>query len=308
MKIAIIGAGAMGGLFGARLTSAGEEVWLVDTAEETIRAISQNGLTLDDAAGVAVTRPQAVTQASSVGPADLIIVFVKAWATPAAAKAARDLLKADTAVLTLQNGCGNAEILAAELGSERIIAGTTSQGASLLRPGHVLHGGSGDTQIGEVTGHMSPRLAQIAGVLTGAGIPTRPVGDISPFIWGKLLVNAGINAVTALTRLANGQLAEFAETRELVAAAVQEAAAVAGAAGVTLPYPDPVAAVFSVAKATARNRSSMLQDVLAGRPTEVAAINGVIVREGERLGVPTPANRLLTSLVLALSKGQRAEP
>lgn len=307
MKIVIIGAGAMGSLFGARLTLAGEEVWLVDISEETIKIISKDGLTLTSGDGNIVTRPRATTQVSAAGPADLVIIFVKSWATPAAAAAAKHLLKKDTVVLTLQNGFGNAEILAAELGVGRVIVGTTSQGATLLRPGHVMHGGDGETQIGELRGEASPRLKLVADLLTKSGIPAQPVGNIAAFIWGKLIVNAGINAVTALTRLYNGQLAQLDETRELVTAAVQEAVAVAGAVGVTLPFTDPVAKVFSVAESTAGNRSSMLQDILAGRQTEIGSINGVIVQEGERLRVPTPVNRVLTSLIMALDKGLHSD-
>ena len=139
-------------------------------------------------------------------------------------------------------------------------------------------------------------------MLSKAGLPTVVEPDVRSLVWGKLVINTGINALTALLRLRNGQLAEQAETRRLLALAVEEAVLVARAAGVQLPYEDPVEKVLAVAVATGQNQSSMLQDVLRGSPTEIAVINGAIVREGERLGVATPVNRTLTLLVQALEK------
>ena len=143
---------------------------------------------------------------------------------------------------------------------------------------------------------------EVAALLTNAGLPTVVEPDVRSLIWGKLIINTGINALTALLRLRNGQLAELAETRQLLALAVEEAVQVARAAGVLLPYANPLDKVLAVAVATGQNQSSMLQDVLRGSPTEIAVINGAIVREGERLGVATPVNRTLTLLVQALEK------
>jgi 2-dehydropantoate 2-reductase len=151
------------------------------------------------------------------------------------------------------------------------------------------------------------RAAALAALLAAAGLPAEVSDDVEALLWGKLVVNVGINALTALLRVPNGALAESAAALELMAAAVAEAAAVAAARGVRLPYADPVAHVEAVARATGANRSSMLQDVLRGAATEVAAINGALVREGERLGVPTPLNAALAALVEALdaTAGQR---
>ncbi|MDT8903491.1 ketopantoate reductase family protein [Anaeroselena agilis] len=302
MKIAIIGAGAMGSLFGGRLALAGEEVWLLDVWEEHVRAINDKGLAIAAADRDIVARPKATTRLEDIGTAELVIVFVKSTATAKAAETALSLLGPDTAVLTLQNGYGNAEAIAAAVGAGRVIAGTTAQGATLLGPGRIMHGGSGETHIGELGGGLTARLEKIAACLTRAGIQTVADDNVASLIWGKLIVNVGINALTGITGLKNGELAEHDETRQVLALAVEEAVRVADAAGVKLPYGDPVEKVLAVAVATAQNRSSMLQDLSGGRMTEIEAINGALVREGERYGVATPVNRVLTLLIKALEK------
>jgi 2-dehydropantoate 2-reductase len=302
VKIAIIGAGAMGSLFGGRLALAGEEVWLLDVWEEHVRTINEKGLSIASPAGDIVARPKATTRPGDIGTAELVIVFVKSTATAKAAETAAALLGPDSAVLTLQNGYGNAETIAAAVGADRVIAGTTAQGATLLGPGRIMHGGSGETHIGELGGGLTERLQKIATCLTRAGITTIADDNVASLIWGKLIVNVGINALTGITGLRNGELADHEETRQVLALAVEEAVKVADAAGVKLPYDTPVEKVLAVAVATAQNRSSMLQDLSGGRMTEIEAINGALVREGERYGVATPVNRVLTLLIKALEK------
>jgi len=302
VKIAIIGAGAMGSLFGGRLALAGEEVWLLDVWEEHVRTINDKGLSIASPAGDTVARPKATTKPEDIGTAELVIVFVKSTATAKAAETAAALLGPDTAVLTLQNGYGNAETIAAAVGAARVIAGTTAQGATLLGPGRIMHAGGGETHIGELGGGLTERLQKIAACLSKAGIATIADDNVASLIWGKLIVNVGINALTGITGLKNGELADHEETRQVLALAVEEAVRVADAAGVKLPYGNPVEKVLAVAVATAQNRSSMLQDLSGGRMTEIEAINGALVREGERFGVETPVNRVLTLLIKALEK------
>ena len=302
MKIAVIGAGAMGSLFGAYLAKAGEAVMVVDIWQEHVAAIRSQGLMLGEPAGDEVVRLDAMLGTGGLEPVDLVILFVKSAATQAAATDAAALLRPGGRVLTLQNGLGNAEAIAEIVGAERVLAGTTAQGATLLGPGRVRHGGSGETHIGRLSGEADAFCHEVAALLTNAGLPTVVEPDVRSLIWGKLIINTGINALTALRRLRNGQLADLAETRQLLALAVEEAVKVARAAGVQLPYEKPLEKVLAVAVATGQNQSSMLQDVLRGSPTEIAVINGAIVREGERLGVATPVNRTLTLLVQALEK------
>ena len=302
MKIAVIGAGAMGSLFGAYLAKAGEAVTVVDIWQEHVAAIRSQGLMLGEPAGDEVVRLDAMLGTGGLEPVDLVILFVKSAATQAAATDAAALLRPGGRVLTLQNGLGNAEAIAEIVGAERVLAGTTAQGATLLGPGRVRHGGSGETHIGRLSGEADAFCHEVAALLTNAGLPTVVEPDVRSLIWGKLIINTGINALTALLRLRNGQLADLAETRQLLALAVEEAVQVARAVGVQLPYEKPLEKVLAVAVATGQNQSSMLQDVLRGSPTEIAVINGAIVREGERLGVATPVNRTLTLLVQALEK------
>jgi len=237
-------------------------------------------------------------------PVDLLVVVVKAYATADALRWAvgAGAVGPDTVALTLQNGLGNAEVLAAALGPERVLAGTTAQGATLLAPGQVRHGGEGPTHIAPWVpgGPAAARADAVAALFTQAGLPTSVAPDPRPLLWAKLCVNCGINALTAILRVPNGGLLERPEARRLMELAAAEAGAVAAAEGVVLPA-DPVERTVAVARATGANRSSMLQDVERGRRTEVDAINGAVANRGRTAGVPTPVNAVLADLVLALT-------
>lgn len=302
MKIAIIGSGAMGSLFGGKLALTGHEVWLYDIWQDHVDKINKDGLIIVSAESETVVRPQATTDSGKIGSAELVIVFVKATTTRKAAEIASTLMGPESVVLTLQNGYGNAEKLAEVVGQDRVIAGVTSHGATMLGPGRIKHAGSGETHIGELKGGINERTRRIAALMTDAGIATTADGDVASLIWGKLLVNVGINAITAITGFKNGQLNDYEETRELMRLVVGEAEQVARAAGVTLPYPDSVAKVAATAQATAENKSSMLQDITSNRLTEIDVINGAVVNEGKRLGIATPVNQALALMVHALEK------
>lgn len=299
MKIGIIGVGALGSLLGFYLSGvAGPAVWLLGTWPEQIAAIQQHGIECErddrrERRAVRVTADPAV-----IGPCDIVLVLVKAHQTAQAAARIRPLLDTTTLVITLQNGLGNREILAQELGAQRVTQGVTRLGATLTAPGRVRHAGMGPTFFAAApTG--TDRLAALVDIFQAAGLPAEQHPDVEQLIWNKLMVNVGINALTALLRVPNGALAELSPARELLGNLVAEAAAVAAARGTLIPN-DLLAQVLAVAEATHANHSSMLQDVLRGSPTEIDAINGAIVREGERLGIPTPYNRVITALVTAL--------
>lgn len=297
MKIAVVGPGAMGSLFGGLLARAGEDIWMVGRVGPKVEALQRNGLELEEGGRRETFAVKATTEVATVGATDLVLICVKGYDTAAAAQAARALLGPETLVLTLQNGLGNAETIAAAVGEERTLVGVTAHGATLLGPGRVSHRGAGDTVFGPLRGAPVSRVTEIAAVFSRAGIASRATPDPLPEVWGKLLTNAGINALTAICRLRNGDLLAHDGTRELLAAAVREGAAVAAAKGIRLPYPDPVAHTEEVARATGANYSSMLQDVLARRRTEIDTINGALAREGASVGVPTPVNATLASLV-----------
>ncbi len=293
----------MGSLFGGLLARAGHEVWLIDVWQEHVKAIRERGLRIRRKEGELVLRDlKAVSSPEEVGVSELVLVFVKSTATERAIKEARVLLGDTTLVLTLQNGLGNVEQIASVVPISRILAGTTAQGATVIGPGEIYHAGEGPTAIGQLEGPHSERVREIAHVFNSAGIPTEVSEHVMGLIWGKLLVNVGINALTAITGLKNGELLHYPETVELMEMAVSEAWEVAKRKGISIPSEDPVARAKQVAEATAENLSSMLQDVINKRKTEIEAINGAVVRMGQEVGLDTPVNKVLTNLVLMMER------
>jgi len=299
MKIAMIGAGAMGSLFGTLLAEAGETVTLLDIRKDHVNAINTHGLSIEKGGHTRTVRIPATTDPEQIGTVDLALVFVKSTHTADAAQTAARLAGETGLVLTLQNGMGNAEILAKALDPARIIAGTTAHGATFLRPGAIRHAGEGETVIGPWTPTGMDQTKAIAGFFNGTGITARTVDDVHSVLWAKLFVNIGINAITALTGIKNGQLLDLEQTRWLAREAVDEAVAVARARGIAIQG-DPVEKVFRIADTTGLNRSSMGQDVDQRRITEITAINGFIVRTARQAGITVPVNRTLTALIETL--------
>jgi 2-dehydropantoate 2-reductase len=299
MNITIVGAGAMGSLFGALLSESGHAVCLLDIWQAHVAAVNANGLSVERDGRTRLIPIRAETDFHQAGEADLAIVFVKSTQTEHAAQTAKAVLKKDGWALTLQNGMGNAEAIARVVTASRILAGTTSHGATMLGPGKIRHAGTGPTIIGAWTGEDPTGAATVAECFRQAGIETTVAEDVRSVIWNKLLVNVGINAITALTGIRNGQLLDLDATRWISRAAVEEAMTVARSLGVQV-RDDAVAHVFKIAEATAGNRSSMGQDVDHHRGTEIGAINGYVVRQAETIGVPAPVNRTLSGLVETL--------
>lgn len=298
-----MGAGAMGCLYGGHLAEAGVDVSLVDIWREHVDAINAKGLHMTGVSGDRVVHVPATTDPETVGEIDLMLLFVKSYDTAQAMRDSGSLIGGDTYVLTLQNGLGNLEAITEAVGAGRVLGGTTSHGSTLVGPGEIRHAGVGPTVIGTLDGGSRSMAETAADMFNGAGLQTRVSGDVRGDIWGKVLVNLGINALTALTGLRNGQLLEIPELRLLMRLAVEEGMMVAEADGVDLGPLDHLAHVYEVAEATGVNRSSMLQDVDRGRRTEIDALNGAVVGLGEKLGVETPVNRALTSLVKGLEHG-----
>jgi len=303
MKVAIIGAGAMGSLYGGRLSAAGHEIWLIDVIGDHIDAVLDEGLIIEEknADGlyedVLYKNLNATMDPAAAGQADLVIVFVKSIATAAAVQSCRALFGPETVALTLQNGLGNIEAIEGVIGNGNVIAGTTAHGATMIAPGRIRHAGIGMTVLGELDGRLTGRVQMISRTFSEAGLETSLSQNILGLVWDKLLVNVGINALTALTGRFNGELIERRELEEILELAVAEGKAVADGKGITLNYKDPAAHAKDVCKATAENRSSMLQDMINNRATEIDMINGAIVREGRLLGIMTPVNIVLTDLV-----------
>jgi 2-dehydropantoate 2-reductase len=297
MKIVMMGAGAMGSLFGGLLAYSGEEVWLVDIRKETVDLLNAVGLTYEKEGRIQLIGANATTDVKSIGKADLVIFFVKTYHTEKAVSDALNLEHPDTVFLTLQNGLGNEEVICKQISPKKVMLGVTGQAATLMGPGHIRHAGWAKTFIGELDHKVTDRASQIAKTFQEAGIETELSPNIHDLMWEKLLVNVGIN-LTALTEMKNGELLDHPETVRLMEALVSEAAEVAKRKGIPIQG-NPMDLVKSVSEATRNNRSSMLQDFDYRRRTEIDAINGAVVREAEGLGLPAPFNQMVTDLVKA---------
>jgi len=304
MKIAIIGAGAMGCLYGAKLSLAPEnKIFLINRWKEHVDALNAHGLLIES--GGEFTKYEnftASTDVSGVGYADLAIICVKSTSTKQAMEEHIGVFGPDTAVLTLQNGLGNVELISEVIGSKNVIAGITAQGSTVLGPGKVRHAGVGKSVIGELDGNRTKRIENVCEMFNKADLETSISDDIMSVIWSKLMVNVGINALSGITKLHNGELLEHPEIAELLELAVTEGAAVARAKGIKLEFDDPVSRAKDVCVATAKNKSSMLQDILKKKKTEIDMINGAIVREGGKLGISTPVNLALMNLIKFIEK------
>jgi 2-dehydropantoate 2-reductase len=301
MKTVIMGAGAMGSLFGGLLTLSGEDIWLVDIWKENIDAMRSNGLKVEDRGKVQIIPVKATTDVASVGKADLILFFVKTYQTEKAVSDVLVLQKENTVFLTLQNGLGNEEAICKQVDRRKVILGVTGQGATFLGPGHIRHAGWGKTYVGELDEKITDRVTQIAQVFRKAGIETEVSSHIHDLVWEKLLVNVGINALAALTGLKNGQLLDYPETVRLMEALVSEAVEVTRRKEIQIDE-NPMNRVKVVIEATRENRCSMGQDLDYKRRTEIDAINGAVVREAERLGISVPVNRAITDLIKVIEK------
>ncbi|HQZ89024.1 MAG TPA: 2-dehydropantoate 2-reductase [Thermomicrobiales bacterium] len=311
MKVVVVGAGAMGGLIGTRLSVTGHNVVLYDTWTEHVDTINRHGIViheLDDS--ILRYRIQATTQPPQLDGVDLLLIEVKSYDTLKALRPFAGLVPTDTFVLSLQNGLGNLDLARAALPNhERLLIGTTAHGSAVLGPGRLRHTGKGATVIGDPTTPPTPRfdLAPLRRALTRSGFDTEISSNIHTAVWNKLVANIAINALTAITGVRNGDLLDDPDLQPIIARLVAETVAVMQAAGVPAGMDDPLGYARKVMRDTSVASSSMLQDIRYGRQTEVDAINGAVARLGAELGVPTPVNRLLTTLVHNRERGVRRE-
>jgi len=294
--VIIIGAGAMGCLFAARILEAGASVTLVDTNLQRLEAIERLGLELHDDSGPRTLRPLTARAEEASAPVDLLILFTKGLHSAAAVRSIAHLARFAPVALTLQNGLGNAEILAEAFGAERVLKGTAHVPADLQPPNRVLS--HGFTQI-DLGGHVPAAHTLTAGVAqllrdSGFGVDVRE--DIEAAIWNKLAFNAALNATAMISGSCNAAMNNPAGQR-IAAAVVHETVAVAAAAGLRLDSHDIYETVLKALAGHPAHKASMLQDREAGRLTEIQFINGAIVRAGERYGIATPVNATLTDLV-----------
>lgn len=294
----------MGSLFAARFTLAGLDTTLYSRPSPHLTVINESGLTLEELDGIRrQVRLRTTSEPSSLANAELALVMVKAWATDEAIRPLVPHLPPTTTMLTLQNGLGNVETIATALPDHTILAGVTSQGAVRAAPGTVRHTGAGPTILGQPGAPVSELVRQVADLFNQAGIATTAVADVDRWLWRKLAVNSAINGPTALAGVPNGAIATDPRLRAAAAILAGEVAAVAWELGLDLDRVDDL--VMETARATTTNRSSMLQDLEAGRRTEVGAIYDAVIAAGERVGIDTPANRVISAVVHAREENTR---
>lgn len=295
MKILIVGTGALATLFAARLSAAGHPITMLGSWENGLRALQKNGARLIDTDSAEYAYPvEATDNPADCKGARFALVLVKSWQTEHVAGQLAECLAENGLALTLQNGMGNREFLSGALGLPRVALGITTTGATLLGPGLVRAGGEGVVSV-----EAHPRLGPLEAALAGAGFTVQVVNDADALVWGKLVINAAINPLTALLRVPNGELLQRPAAHKMMSVLAQEAAAVATAQGIHLPFEDAVTAAEDVARKTAANHSSMFQDIRRGAPTEIDAICGAITKTGEKVGVSTPVNRVCWHLTRA---------
>ncbi len=294
-EILLVGTGALATLFAARLSEAGHRVSMLGTWREGLAALQTDGARVVEADGSErAFSVHATNDPREVSGTRYALVLVKSWQTERAAKQLQIALAPDGLALTLQNGLGNRETLAHALGLERVSLGVTTIGATLLEAGRVKVGGEGIISL-----ERNAALGPLEAALRSSNFNLQIVENAQSLVWGKLVINAAINPLTALLRVPNGELLSHPKARRMMGELARETAEVARAEKVHLPFRDPVNAAEEVAKKTAANLSSMFQDVRRGAPTEIDAICGAVTRRGWRHGIRTPYNKACWTMVRA---------
>lgn len=300
MRYAIVGAGAIGCFFGSRLHSSGSEVLLIHHNRAVVAHIRRNGVIVRERSGKISKHQIPVKQSlSAKDDPDFIILTVKAFDTNEAAKTQLKPAELNTTVLTIQNGLGNTETLYRYMPRRFVMAGSTTEGVTRIAPGVVNYLGTGTTWIGELDGMLSERCSTIQTTFSEAGLNTIVSKSILGILWLKAIVNSAVNPISALARTNNIQLLRVPELLNLCIEVVREGTKLAKANGILLPE-SPFSALRRILASTASNRSSMLQDIEAGRQTEIRQLNGALSRTAEARGLSSPYNQVLTRLVLGL--------
>jgi len=304
MRVYVIGAGAMGGFYGGLLKRAGYDVSLIDVREAHVAIINRDGLKVEGVRGKHTVRIPAYTSYDGLAPCDLAIVFTDSNATREAAATANAILKADGFAMTLQNGIGNVEVLIDALGRERVVAGVTMNSGAHPEPGLSVYTNADMTTIGELDGSRSERIVAVAEMLNKAEIETEVVDDPMSYVYGKFVLNCGVNAIAAVTGLRSGEVYRTPELRGLQGHMIDEVLRVVDAKGWKLSESDPRAKILHHSSLRF-NKPSMLQHVEQGRRTEIDAINGALVREAHSIGVAVPYNEAVVALVKGVEKSRR---
>jgi 2-dehydropantoate 2-reductase len=303
-RIAVMGAGAVGCYFGGLVARAGAPVCLIGRAKH-VEALNRDGLRLNSLHGQYEIPVFASTNPSAAGDASIVLLCVKTLDTEEAARSLARHLAPGAILASLQNGVDNADRIHAAVGL-RPISAVVYVAAEMTAPGHVRHTGRGDLIVGDLWGQgggeelRRGELEKLAALFASAGVPCRISENIEADLWTKLIMNCAYNAISALSRARYGRIASNPETRDVMRQVVEEAVAVAQAAGVLFPDVDLVEAVFRLGEAMAEATSSTAQDIARGKLTEIDSLNGYVARRGAELGVAVPVNQTLHALVKLL--------
>jgi 2-dehydropantoate 2-reductase len=297
LNVMVIGAGAMGSLFGGRLALAGHNVTLIDVWQEHIDTINSQGLTLNLVGEIHVARCTATRPEDFSGPIDFAILFTKSYQSRSALAAVEQAIQADIPLLTLQNGLGNVETIAEWVAHNHIIAGTTTFPSVLEGPGKIASPGVGKTRIMTVSGKRTPSLERLAATLDHAGLHCEVDENVEATIWEKVAFNAALNALTAVARSPVKVIADSEHGRALARKVVEEVLSVAHAKGIPVNSAAVDTSVEMALRDHREHKPSMLQDLLAGRRTEIDAINGAVVQQAAQLDIRVPMTETLWRLV-----------
>jgi 2-dehydropantoate 2-reductase len=300
VKIVVVGSGSIGSLYGAYLSTLESNEVILVGRNPHIAAIRAKGLLIQGILGKRTFHLDAVEDASEIDEADLILLTTKTYDTIPAIKTAKHLIDKGAYVMLIQNGLGTEERVAEVLETTRVLRATTCMGALRVAPGVVEATGCGLTEIGSRFPENYSYVLEMTKMLRKCGFEVRASDNIEGVVWTKTLVNCGINPVGALTGFKNGEVYKNHELRSLVIQLVKEAVAVVDALGIELTTDDPVRYTLGTAKATGDNINSMLQDILAGKRTEIDSITGEIIRLGKELGIETPSNESVYALIKAI--------
>ncbi len=312
MKIVILGAGAIGRLLGVLLGKGGQQVILVDPDQAKVDVLNSQGIGFMktdaiDPDAVTFVPTAAVSHASDIDSCDLVLLAVKSFDTLSAIQAAQHLVSSTSPVVTLQTGLGNIETMERVVARENIIGGFTFMAATSLGAGVVRQGGAGKTYLGELDGCISERLRTICSMFADSGLECTPVHRIQGRLWCKVIVFSAINALTSILQVKNGQLLDNMESITLLKRLIDEGREVAESQAIDLVFHDLYQLLFDGCRRTSGNLSSMLQDILEGKHTEIDAQCGALVKMGNQAGIPTPTQQTMLELVKLISRKNREE-
>lgn len=307
MKIVIVGGGAIGKLFGSFLAKGGNEVTLIDIDNEVVLAMRSQGIGVmahggDDPDAVTLVPVTAMSDGADIKECDLVLLMVKSFSTRLATQGIAHLVSADCPLLVVQTGLGNVEVIRQIVPVEHILVGFTFMSGTSLGGAMVRPGGTGKTYIGELSGELTPRLEKIHKIFSDCGIQTQMARRVIGRLWCKVIIYSAINPLSALLKVPNGCLTTRMESITLMKRLLDEGRRVAEACGIDLVYSDLYGLLFDACQRSANNLSSMLQDVLNERPTEIDAQNGAICRYAEEHGVAVPTQQTIVELIKLLEK------